>query len=78
MNPVVSLRDDILIEIEKATGYSFTNPAFCLTALQTAGCVAAGGQKSLAQVGDAALRLVLVTIGYGKGASRGTANRYAA
>lgn len=78
MNPAVPPRDDILIKIEIATGYTFTNPVFCLKALQTAGCATAGGQKSLAQVGDAALRLALVTIGYGKGASRGTANRYAA
>ncbi|KAG5291315.1 hypothetical protein I7I50_08090 [Histoplasma capsulatum G186AR] len=71
MNPAVPPRDDILIKIEIATGYTFTNPVFCLKALQTAGCATAGGQKSLAQVGDAALRLALVTIGYGKGASRG-------
>ncbi|OJD27649.1 hypothetical protein ACJ73_00958 [Blastomyces percursus] len=63
-------REDKLTAIEEATGYIFTNPELCLNALQTAGYTPGGGHKGLAQVGDAALRLVLVMVGYKKGASR--------
>ncbi|KLJ09829.1 hypothetical protein EMPG_14746 [Blastomyces silverae] len=63
-------REDRLIVIEQATGYSFTNPELCLEALRTAGYTPGGGHKGLAQVGDAALRLALIMIGYEKGAPR--------
>ncbi|KAL2371983.1 RNAse III, variant [Blastomyces gilchristii SLH14081] len=63
-------REDRLSNTEEATGYIFTNPELCLDALRTAGYTPGGGHKGLAQVGDAALRLVLVMVGYEKGASR--------
>ncbi|PGH00541.1 hypothetical protein GX51_05756 [Blastomyces parvus] len=63
-------REDRLTAIEEATGYIFTNPELCLDALRTAGISPGGGHKGLAQVGDAALRLALITIGYENGESR--------
>lgn len=58
--------------IERMIGYQFSDADIIYTALHTAGSsVGSEGNKSLAMVGDAVLRLVLIVHGYNKRDSRG-------
>ncbi|OJD14057.1 hypothetical protein AJ78_05563 [Emergomyces pasteurianus Ep9510] len=67
-------REEKLLAIEEASGYIFNNPDLCLNALRAAGFPATGGNKGLAQVGDSALRLALVAVGFEKSATRDDIN----
>lgn len=62
--------------IERMIGYEFSDTSIIYTALHTAGSsVGSEGNKSLAMVGDAVLRLVLIVHGYNKHVSRGKRER---
>ncbi|OOO05960.1 ribonuclease III [Aspergillus oryzae] len=75
------IRTDTRIQlIEQIINYTFTNPATIHEALRTPGSMAIltphrlDGHKDLAQLGDAALRLVLAKDGYQAHATRGQIN----
>lgn len=64
--------------VENIIRYEFTNRGILYEALRSAGALAttgrahrSDGNKDLAQIGDAALRLILVMDGYEARASRG-------
>ena len=57
--------------VEGLIDYKFTNPALLHEALRAAGYLDRDGNKKLAVIGDAALRLVLAMEGRAKKASRG-------
>lgn len=60
------------LEVEKILGYKFTDTLLIQEALQLAGFRPnSDGNKNLALVGDAVLRLVLVMDGYDRGQRRG-------
>ncbi|KAK2759253.1 hypothetical protein FQN53_008091 [Emmonsiellopsis sp. PD_33] len=57
-------------QVEGIIGYKFTTPSLCEEALETAGYRTQSGNRSLAQVGDAALKVSLVLSGRARGDSR--------
>lgn len=66
--------NDRIQAVEDITGYRFADPKILCEALQAAGSTLSSrsdGNKRLAKVGDTALRLVLDSDGYEKGANRG-------
>lgn len=68
---------DRIHDLEEMVDYEFTNNRFAGESLQTAGSYIPGipagptGNKRLALVGDAVLRLVLTVDEYNRGLSRG-------
>ncbi|KAL1965858.1 hypothetical protein VTN77DRAFT_4991 [Rasamsonia byssochlamydoides] len=66
--------DDRIRAVEEIISYKFTDPSVLHEALQAAGFILPDGNKNLALVGDAALKLILVLDGHGRGASRGKIN----
>ncbi|KAK2810356.1 hypothetical protein FQN50_003087 [Emmonsiellopsis sp. PD_5] len=57
-------------QVEGIISYKFTTPSLCEEALETAGYRTPSGNRSLAQVGDAALKVSLVLAGRARGDSR--------
>ncbi|KAB8078419.1 ribonuclease III domain-containing protein [Aspergillus leporis] len=80
MTSPASPSNDRVHFIERITGYNFHNPSLLHEALRTAGTTAflqprrLDGNKDLAQIGDAALRLTLISDGYKARACRSTIN----
>lgn len=79
---ITSTTDGRIEAVEGIICYLFTNKALLREALQAAGCYSAAapyridGNKDLALVGDAALRLALVSDGYDKHACRGNSQTH--
>lgn len=72
MVPMSTLFHDARVQaVEKVIGYTFVDPLILRAALQAAGHLAADGNKPLALLGDALLRLVFTEVGYKTGAARG-------
>ncbi|KAL1967213.1 hypothetical protein VTN77DRAFT_3504 [Rasamsonia byssochlamydoides] len=77
MAPTGPLVDNRIQAVEEIIGYQFNDPAILREALQAAGFYSVtmpsriDGNKNLALLGDAALKLVLVSDGYKQGAFKG-------
>lgn len=77
---MTSRMDTMIAGVEGVIGYTFTEHPLLWEALQAAGSEVYSisnrpimdGNKNLALMGDGALKLVLATEGYERGAARGT------
>lgn len=71
MAPLNPARYEELQDAEDIINYMFAEPSLLHEALQASGCESPDGNKRLALVGDAVLKLVLVAEGHDRDEPRG-------